>query len=193
MQRRRHRRRWSSPKSPRTLGPGGGVLAGRAAAGASSCRPGSAKPTSICGERRSSGSPANRHRRSPRPRPTTSALPTRSGPRTSSSTSSGKSICSPPTGPTSWSATPPASIRTPSRKPISTLRQITNALSPSNFVLTNPELLRETLTSNAENLVRGMHMLAEDIAAGGGHLKIAAVRCLDVRGRTQPRRPRPAK
>ncbi len=52
------------------------------------------------------------------------------------------------------------------------VRQITNALSPSNFVLTNPELLRETLTSNAENLVRGMHMLAEDIAAGGGELKI---------------------
>ncbi|HTZ01336.1 MAG TPA: class I poly(R)-hydroxyalkanoic acid synthase [Xanthobacteraceae bacterium] len=52
------------------------------------------------------------------------------------------------------------------------MRQITNALSPTNFVLTNPELLRETLTSNAENLVRGMHMLAEDIQAGGGSLKI---------------------
>jgi polyhydroxyalkanoate synthase len=52
------------------------------------------------------------------------------------------------------------------------VRQITNALSPSNFVLTNPELLRETLISNADNLVRGMHMLAEDIAAGGGELKI---------------------
>jgi len=52
------------------------------------------------------------------------------------------------------------------------MRQIANALSPSNFVLTNPELLRETLTSNAENLVRGMHMLADDIAAGGGDLKI---------------------
>ncbi len=52
------------------------------------------------------------------------------------------------------------------------IRQISNALSPSNFVLTNPELLRETLASNAENLVRGMHMLAEDIEAGGGHLKI---------------------
>ena len=51
-------------------------------------------------------------------------------------------------------------------------RQITNAISPSNFVLTNPELLRETLASNAENLVRGMHMLAEDIEAGGGNLKI---------------------
>ncbi|MGB7098553.1 MAG: class I poly(R)-hydroxyalkanoic acid synthase [Xanthobacteraceae bacterium] len=52
------------------------------------------------------------------------------------------------------------------------IRQIANALSPSNFVLTNPELLRETLTSNAENLVRGMQMLAEDVEAGGGHLKI---------------------
>ena len=52
------------------------------------------------------------------------------------------------------------------------IRQITNALAPTNFVLTNPELLRETLTSNADNLVRGMHMLAEDIQRGGGHLKI---------------------
>jgi poly[(R)-3-hydroxyalkanoate] polymerase subunit PhaC len=52
------------------------------------------------------------------------------------------------------------------------VRQITNALAPTNFVLTNPELLRETLTSNADNLVRGMHMLAEDVARGGGHLKI---------------------
>jgi polyhydroxyalkanoate synthase len=52
------------------------------------------------------------------------------------------------------------------------VRQIGNALSPSNFVLTNPELLRETFSSNAENLVRGMQMLAEDIEAGGGHLKI---------------------
>jgi polyhydroxyalkanoate synthase len=52
------------------------------------------------------------------------------------------------------------------------VRQIANALSPTNFVLTNPELLRETLLSNADNLVRGMHMLAEDIEAGGGELKI---------------------
>ncbi len=52
------------------------------------------------------------------------------------------------------------------------VRQIANALSPSNFVFTNPELLRETLSTNADNLVRGMHMLAEDVKAGGGHLKI---------------------
>ncbi|HEY2528096.1 MAG TPA: class I poly(R)-hydroxyalkanoic acid synthase [Xanthobacteraceae bacterium] len=52
------------------------------------------------------------------------------------------------------------------------VRQITNALSPSNFVLTNPELLRETLSSNADNLVRGMRMLTEDIESGGGDLRI---------------------
>src|SRR5258708_1844751 len=52
------------------------------------------------------------------------------------------------------------------------MRQIANAIAPSNFVLTNPELLRETLSSNAENLVRGMHMLAEDIQAGHGNLRI---------------------
>jgi polyhydroxyalkanoate synthase subunit PhaC len=52
------------------------------------------------------------------------------------------------------------------------MRQIANALSPTNFVLTNPELLRETLTTNADNLVRGMRMLAEDIETGGGDLKI---------------------
>ena len=53
------------------------------------------------------------------------------------------------------------------------VKQITNAISPSNFVLTNPELLRETLSSNADNLVRGMHQLTEDIKAGKGNLKIS--------------------
>jgi polyhydroxyalkanoate synthase len=52
------------------------------------------------------------------------------------------------------------------------IRQIANAISPSNFVLTNPELMRETILSNGENLVRGMHMLSEDIKAGHGNLKI---------------------
>lgn len=52
------------------------------------------------------------------------------------------------------------------------VRQIAGAVSPSNFVLTNPELLRTTLASNGANLVRGMKMLAEDIEAGGGDLKI---------------------
>jgi polyhydroxyalkanoate synthase len=52
------------------------------------------------------------------------------------------------------------------------VRQIANAVSPSNFVLTNPELIRETLSSNAANLARGMHNLAKDIEAGHGQLKI---------------------
>jgi polyhydroxyalkanoate synthase len=51
-------------------------------------------------------------------------------------------------------------------------RQIANAVSPSNFLLTNPELMRDTLSENAENLVRGMKMLAEDIEAGHGYLKL---------------------
>src|SRR3981081_1571507 len=50
--------------------------------------------------------------------------------------------------------------------------QITNARAPSNFVLTNPEVLRETLATNGDNLVRGMKMLAEDIEAGNGTLRI---------------------
>jgi polyhydroxyalkanoate synthase len=52
------------------------------------------------------------------------------------------------------------------------VQQITNALAPSNFVLTNPEVLRETLASSGDNLVRGMKMLAEDIEAGRGMLRI---------------------
>jgi polyhydroxyalkanoate synthase len=52
------------------------------------------------------------------------------------------------------------------------VQQITNALAPSNFVLTNPELLRTTLSSSGDNLVRGMKMLAEDIEAGKGQLRI---------------------
>src|SRR3954454_12734421 len=34
------------------------------------------------------------------------------------------------------------------------VQQITNAMSPSNFVLTNPEVLRETVASHGDNLVR---------------------------------------
>lgn len=52
------------------------------------------------------------------------------------------------------------------------IKQIAGALSPTNFVATNPELLRETLQQNGENLVRGMKMYAEDVEAGGGELKI---------------------
>ncbi|WP_457090374.1 PHA/PHB synthase family protein [Microvirga sp. P5_D2] len=52
------------------------------------------------------------------------------------------------------------------------LTQIINAIAPSNWVFTNPELLHETFASDGENLVRGMQLLAEDIERGSGHLKI---------------------
>jgi polyhydroxyalkanoate synthase len=52
------------------------------------------------------------------------------------------------------------------------LQQINNALAPTNFLLTNPEVLKETAANNAENLARGMQMLAEDIEAGGGSLRL---------------------
>lgn len=52
------------------------------------------------------------------------------------------------------------------------IKQIAGALSPTNFLATNPELLRETLQQNGENLVRGMKMFAEDVESGGGELKI---------------------
>ncbi|MGO7823109.1 hypothetical protein ACC684_39010, partial [Rhizobium ruizarguesonis] len=34
------------------------------------------------------------------------------------------------------------------------------ALSPSNFIATNPQLYRETIATSGANLVRGMKMLA---------------------------------
>ena len=52
------------------------------------------------------------------------------------------------------------------------MKQLSNAVSPSNFLLTNPELFRETVATNGENLVRGMKMLAEDITAGKGDLRL---------------------
>lgn len=42
------------------------------------------------------------------------------------------------------------------------MRQVLDALSPSNFVLTNPDLLNETLKSNGRNLIRGTELAAQD-------------------------------
>ncbi len=52
------------------------------------------------------------------------------------------------------------------------LSQITSALSPSNFPFTNPEVLRTTLSTNADNLVRGMTQLVKDLDESGDLLKI---------------------
>jgi polyhydroxyalkanoate synthase len=52
------------------------------------------------------------------------------------------------------------------------VKQLAGALSPSNFLATNPELIRTTIKENGANLVRGMKMLAEDIERGKGELKL---------------------
>jgi polyhydroxyalkanoate synthase len=53
------------------------------------------------------------------------------------------------------------------------LRQLEGALSPSNFPLTNPEVLRETFASNGKNLLQGMANLAHDLERSGELLSIS--------------------
>ena len=52
-------------------------------------------------------------------------------------------------------------------------RQYVDALSPTNFLLTNPQVLRETVASGGQNLVRGLNNLLADIEKGGGQLQIS--------------------
>ena len=52
-------------------------------------------------------------------------------------------------------------------------RQYIDALAPSNFALTNPEVLRETVASGGQNLVRGLNNLLDDIERGNGQLRIS--------------------
>jgi polyhydroxyalkanoate synthase subunit PhaC len=52
------------------------------------------------------------------------------------------------------------------------VRQISSALSPTNFVTTNPQLYRETVATSGANLVKGMQMFAEDVVAGRGDLRM---------------------
>ena len=49
------------------------------------------------------------------------------------------------------------------KKALFYLNQMLSALSPSNFPLTNPEVIRTTLATNAENLVQGMTHFVEDL------------------------------
>ncbi len=51
-------------------------------------------------------------------------------------------------------------------------KQFADAIAPTNFVLTNPEVLRTTLQSNGENLVKGLNNLLEDLERGKGQLSI---------------------
>src|SRR4051812_7247945 len=52
-------------------------------------------------------------------------------------------------------------------------RQYVDALAPSNFLMTNPQVLRETVNSGGQNLVRGLNNLLADIEKGGGELRIS--------------------
>jgi polyhydroxyalkanoate synthase len=51
-------------------------------------------------------------------------------------------------------------------------KQFADALSPTNFVFTNPEVLRETFKSNGENLVKGLNNMLKDLERGKGQLAI---------------------
>jgi len=50
--------------------------------------------------------------------------------------------------------------------------QFVDALSPSNFALTNPAVLRETVKSQGQNLLHGLNNLLRDLEAGDGQLRI---------------------
>ena len=58
------------------------------------------------------------------------------------------------------------------KKALFYLNQVLSALSPSNFPLTNPEVVRTTLATNAENLVRGMAHFIQDLERGHGRLAL---------------------
>jgi len=51
-------------------------------------------------------------------------------------------------------------------------RQAINALSPSNFIATNPELMKLTLERNGQNLLDGLEQLQADVEASADILKI---------------------
>ncbi len=52
-------------------------------------------------------------------------------------------------------------------------RQFVSALSPTNFALTNPEVIRATIESRGENLVNGLKNMLKDLERGKGSLRIA--------------------
>jgi polyhydroxyalkanoate synthase len=51
-------------------------------------------------------------------------------------------------------------------------RQFVDAMSPSNFLLTNPEVLRKTAETGGENLLKGLSHLLADLERGKGQLRI---------------------
>ena len=62
----------------------------------------------------------------------------------------------------------------PTRKKLDfALRQYISAISPTNFLLTNPEAIQATLESGGENLIRGLENLIRDLERGKGELQIS--------------------
>ena len=51
-------------------------------------------------------------------------------------------------------------------------RQFVDAMSPTNFLMTNPEVLRRTAETGGENLLRGLSNLLTDLERGRGKLRI---------------------
>ena len=51
-------------------------------------------------------------------------------------------------------------------------RQFVDAMAPTNFVMTNPDVLKATLESGGENLLKGLTHLLEDLERGKGRLNI---------------------
>ena len=51
-------------------------------------------------------------------------------------------------------------------------RQFIDAMSPSNFLFTNPEVLRKTAETGGENLIKGLNNLLSDLERGKGDLRI---------------------
>jgi polyhydroxyalkanoate synthase len=52
-------------------------------------------------------------------------------------------------------------------------KMLTDAFSPSNFLISNPAALREVVQTQGESLVRGMENFAADLERGGGQLAIS--------------------
>ena len=51
-------------------------------------------------------------------------------------------------------------------------RQFVDALAPSNFIATNPEVLQATIETGGENLLKGLKNLVQDLERGRGQLTI---------------------
>ena len=52
-------------------------------------------------------------------------------------------------------------------------RQYVDALAPSNFAMTNPQVVRETMQSGGKNLLKGLDNLLADIEKGEGQLRVS--------------------